>query len=143
VPARRIDAAGLHSADRHSRRPPAAGGTVGPGASRVGTVPRIGNADEGGVSPGQAPLIRYAGWWTPTDTRQRVDQEARLTPATRVSRKAALLTHGRQPEAVVDPAMEAKRLTAELGALASRRVTGETQFRDKKTGRCSELFSWM
>jgi len=97
-----------------------------------------------GVSPGQAALIRDAGGGAPSDIRQRVDQEARLsTGDDGFIDKLLYWRKGDSQKAVVDPALEAKRLQ-QNSALGQSPVTGDTPIiRDKKTGWFQSLFYWM
>lgn len=99
---------------------------------------------QGGISPGQAALVRDAGGGAPADIRQRVDQEARLGASD--DSFIDKLLYWRKPDAsqaVVDPQKEAKRLQ-QNSALGQSPVAGETPIiREKKTGWFQDLFSWL
>jgi hypothetical protein len=97
-----------------------------------------------GVTPGQAALVRDAGGGAPADIRQRVDQEARLNAGDdSFVDKVLYWRKTDSQKAVVDPALEAKRLQ-QNSALGQSPVTGDTPvIREKKTGWFQDLFSWM
>jgi hypothetical protein len=98
----------------------------------------------GGVSPGQAALIRDAGGGAPSDIRQRVDREARLgANEDSFVDKVLYWRKSDSQKAVVDPTLEAKRLQ-QNSALGQSPMTGDTPvIRDKKKGWFQDLFSWM
>ena len=99
---------------------------------------------QAGITPGQTALLRDAGGGAPSDTRQRVDQEAarRGNDDGFVDR----LLYWRGPDsqrAVVDAPAEARRLR-DNAALGQAPVTGTTpMIQDRKTGWFQKLFSWL
>ncbi len=99
---------------------------------------------QAGVSPGQAALLRDAGGGAPTDIRQRVDQEARLSASE--DGFVDKLLYWRKPDtqkAVVDAEQESKRLR-QNSALGQSPVNGDTPvLREKKKGWFQDLFSWL
>jgi hypothetical protein len=97
-----------------------------------------------GVSQGQAALVREAGGGAPSDIRQRIDQEARLSANDDGFVDRLLYWRNSDPQkAVVDPTQEAKRLRTNA-ALGQSPVTGETPIiRERKKGWFQDLFSWL
>jgi hypothetical protein len=98
----------------------------------------------GGVSPGQAALVRDAGGGAPADIRQRVDQEARLSSSDDSFIDKVL--YWRKPEnnkVVVNPKLESLRLQ-QNSALGQSPVAGATPIiTEKKKGWFDSLFSWL
>jgi hypothetical protein len=104
----------------------------------------LGGARGGGISPGQAALVRQVGSPPPADIRQRVDQEARAdTSDDSFIDKVLYWRKSDSQKAVVDPGGEANRLR-QNAALGASPVNGDTPvIRDKKKGWFQELFGWL
>jgi hypothetical protein len=97
-----------------------------------------------GVSAGQAALVRDVGGRAPADTRQRVDQEAKLNSSDDGFIDRLLYWRKSDSQrAVVDSEKEAQRLRQD-SALGQSPVNGDTPIiRDKKRGWFQDLFSWL
>lgn len=104
----------------------------------------LGLGRSGGITPGQAALVRDAGGPAPRDIRKQVDQEARQASADPSFVNKLLFWRKTDPAGVViDPARESQRLRQD-SALGQPPTAGETQIiQDKKKGWFDSLFSWL
>jgi hypothetical protein len=96
----------------------------------------------GGMSPGQAALVRQTGGASP-NIRQQVDHEASLGGDDSIIDKVLFWRKPDDLHATVDARQEAQRLR-QNSALGQSPDTGDTPIiRDKKPGWWQDLFSWL